>query len=70
MIIRPRVKHRGKVREGKGFSRAELKEVGLSTLEARKIGIPVDFRRKSCREENLRILKTVLEVHRKVKISK
>ncbi len=43
----------GHLRLGKGFSLAELRQVGLSPREARKLGIPVDKRRKTSYVENI-----------------
>ena len=51
----------GKQRCGKGFSREELKRAGLSLKEALKFGIPVDSRRKTAHEENVKTVKTFLE---------
>jgi len=47
-------------RFGKGFSREELKAVGLSFKEALKIGIPIDVRRRTARKENIDTLKNYL----------
>jgi large subunit ribosomal protein L13e len=51
----------GKQRRGKGFSREELKRAGLSLKEALRFGIPVDSRRKTVHEENVKAVKTFLE---------
>ncbi|MBS7634718.1 ribosomal protein L13e [Candidatus Bathyarchaeota archaeon] len=42
---------------GKGFSREELKVVGLSVKEALSLKIPVDIRRKTRHDENIEALK-------------
>ena len=52
MIFRPDT-----VREGRGFSVAEVQAAGLNPGEAEILGIPVDLRRKSTHEENVEILK-------------
>jgi len=52
MVFRPNT-----VREGRGFSLAEIQAVGLNAGEAQILGIPVDLRRKSTHEENVEILK-------------
>jgi large subunit ribosomal protein L13e len=62
MAVKPRVfKKGGKQRHGKGFSREELKKSGLSLKEALKLGMPVDFRRRTVHEENVEVVKTFLE---------
>jgi len=61
MAAKPKVfKKGGKQRQGKGFSREELKRVGLSLKEALKFGIPVDSRRRTAHEENVEAVKTFL----------
>jgi large subunit ribosomal protein L13e len=52
MVFRPET-----VREGRGFSLAEVQAAGLNASEAKTLGIPVDLRRKSTHEENVEILK-------------
>jgi large subunit ribosomal protein L13e len=52
MVFRPET-----VREGRGFSLAEIQAAGLNAGEAEILGIPVDLRRKSSHEENVEILK-------------
>ncbi|MFQ6068831.1 MAG: ribosomal protein L13e [Candidatus Bathyarchaeia archaeon] len=52
------VKRKRKSRKGRGFSRDELMEVGLSFKEALKRGIPIDTRRRTKHKENIEILKS------------
>jgi large subunit ribosomal protein L13e len=62
MTIRSTVfKKGGKQRFGKGFSRGELKKAGLSLKEALKFRIPVDSRRRTVHEENVKAIKGFLE---------
>lgn len=57
-IARPRVlKAREKQRDGKGFSREELKKAGTNMTEALKLRIPLDPRRKTAHEENIEAVK-------------
>jgi large subunit ribosomal protein L13e len=60
-FISPIVESGKRVREGKGFSKAELDKVKLSVIKARSLGIPVDSRRKSSYDDNIEILKEFLE---------
>ena len=58
MEIQPIVHRKGcKKRKGRGFSRNELKEVGLSLGIALKMGIPVDKMRRTKHVENVEALR-------------
>jgi large subunit ribosomal protein L13e len=45
---------------GRGFSRGELREAGIDVKRALKLGVPVDSRRKTKHEENVKRLKQFL----------
>jgi large subunit ribosomal protein L13e len=45
------VRYNIKIREGRGFTLAELKEAGIGRKEARGVGIVVDHRRRNLSEE-------------------
>ena len=71
--ISPIVEKRGnRVREGKGFSKAELVAVGLTLGNARSRGIPSDPKRGSNHEENVEALKEYLKETKdlNIKVSK
>jgi len=51
----------GKSRVGKGFSREELKLVGLTAWSAQRIGLPVDLKRSSAYQENVEGLEEYLK---------
>jgi large subunit ribosomal protein L13e len=62
MAHKPKVfKKGGKQRCGKGFSREELKKAGINLKEAIKLGIPVDFRRRTIHNENVEVVKAFME---------
>lgn len=61
MQQQPKVQRKGKPRRGRGFSRAELREAGLDFRQTLKSGIPVDPRRKTKHESNIKILKQYLQ---------
>lgn len=67
MAIKAIVYRKNKKRFGKGFSREELKAVGLSVKQALTLGIPVDVRRKTRHEENIKSLKSYLNQMRENK---
>ena len=47
----------GKSKEGRGFSKEELRKVALDFKKALKLGIPVDSKRRTVHEENVEALK-------------
>ena len=49
------------VRRGRGFSIGELRAVGLDIPSARKLGIPVDKRRRSVHQWNIERLKSLIQ---------
>ncbi|OYT64617.1 50S ribosomal protein L13e [Candidatus Bathyarchaeota archaeon ex4484_205] len=49
------------VRKGRGFSRNELKEAGLTVAEAKRLGLRVDPRRRSTHPENVKMLKQFMK---------
>jgi len=56
--IKPTIKKPdGKTKTGRGFSPNELAKAGITILQAKQLGIPVDFRRKSVHESNIESLK-------------
>ncbi len=61
-IVRRKLKN-GRIiaRQGRGFSLNELKAAGIPVGIAKKLEIPVDKRRRSCREENIKMLKEFLK---------
>jgi len=54
-------KRNGKKAESRGFSLTELKNAGLTKQDAKKIGIPLDVKRKSVHDENVEHLKAHAE---------
>jgi ribosomal protein L13E len=65
--IKPQIlKPDGKQRVGRGFSREELKKAGLNLQEARRIQLPVDFRRHTAHDANVKAVKAYA-AHEKAK---
>lgn len=48
---------RNRWRTGRGFSLAELQQAGLTLGDAKRLGVPIDRRRRSCWPENVEALK-------------
>ena len=51
----------GKKSTSRGFSLTELKTACLTKEDAKKIGIPLDYKRKSSHDENVETLKAHTE---------
>jgi ribosomal protein L13E len=54
-------KQNGKQSVGKGFSPTELEKAGVDKQQARRIGLPVDIKRKSAHDENVETIKAQAE---------
>jgi large subunit ribosomal protein L13e len=50
---------KGKKKKGKGFSLNEIRLAGLTLIEAKKLGIRIDKRRKTVWQENVMKLKSL-----------
>ncbi|MHA2023309.1 MAG: ribosomal protein L13e, partial [Candidatus Thorarchaeota archaeon] len=63
IIAEPTVKtpKTSRPRRGRGFSREETSQAGLTIQDARKMGLIVDLRRKSCYPENIEALKQYMK---------
>jgi large subunit ribosomal protein L13e len=60
MVFSPSKKYSPrKKREGRGFSLLELEVAGINIENARKLGIRIDKRRRSCHQENIELLKNI-----------
>lgn len=56
--IKPTItKQNGKQKLGKGFSPDEIKQAGISRQKAKQMGLPVDKKRKSIHDDNVKSLK-------------
>ncbi len=51
----------GKPRRGRGFTRKELENAGLTVEDARNMGLIVDLRRRTTYEQNVEILKEYIQ---------
>lgn len=60
-VKKPLVKTKRRMRKAKGFSLGELKEAGLTELQARRLKIPVDPRRKTVHPQNVASLRDASE---------
>ena len=71
-FITPIVESGDRVREGKGFSKAELAAVDLTLGRAKSLGIPVDPKRGSSHDENIEALQEFMKEaeNLEIKVSK
>ncbi|CAE6425133.1 unnamed protein product [Rhizoctonia solani] len=60
----PTVRYNRKIREGRGFTFAELKEAGVGRKEALGLGIVVDHRRRNLSEEGKKLNVERLKAYR------
>jgi large subunit ribosomal protein L13e len=51
----PTIRYNTKVREGRGFTLAELKQAGIARKQAKGLGVVVDHRRKQRSEESEKV---------------
>ena len=57
--IKPQIiRANGKQRMGRGFSREELEKAGINLQEARAIELPIDMRRRTSHDGNVKAIKT------------
>ncbi len=54
-------KKSGEMRGGRGFSREELKQAGISLNQALRLRLPVDLRRRSVHHDNVEFVKQRLQ---------
>ncbi|MEM2081811.1 MAG: ribosomal protein L13e [Candidatus Bathyarchaeia archaeon] len=60
--VKPQIlKPDGRQRSGRGFSIEELKKAGVDVAEAKRMEVPVDKRRKTAHEQNVKLLKAYVE---------
>lgn len=60
-IVKRRLDGVKKVREGRGYSLVELREVGLDGFKALQKGIPFDRFRRTKHEENVQRLSSIFK---------
>jgi len=61
MEIKAVVRRKNRNREGRGFSRSELKEAGIDLERALKLRIPTDLRRRTKHTNNIEVLRRYME---------
>ncbi len=66
----PKVFTSGKMRVARGFSTEELKKAKFDIRVAKRLGLKLDFRRKTAYEDNIRLLKERLAQEKTKKVEK
>jgi hypothetical protein len=46
---------------GRGFSRNELKQAGSNMTQALKLGLPIDYKRKTVHDQNVQVVRCFLK---------
>jgi ribosomal protein L13E len=66
----PKVFSSGKMRGARGFSTEELKKAKFDIRVAKRLGLKLDYRRKTAYEDNIRLLKERLAQEKTKKVEK
>ena len=66
----PKVFSSGKMRAARGFSTEELKKAKFDIRVAKRLGLSVDYRRKTAYEDNIILLKERLAQEKTKKVEK
>jgi ribosomal protein L13E len=66
----PKVFSSGKMRAARGFSTEELKKAKFDIRVAKRLGLKLDYRRKTAYEENIKLLKEKLAQEKTKKVEK
>ena len=66
----PKVFTSGKMRVARGFSTEELKKAKFDIRVAKRLGLKLDFRRKTAYEDNIKLLKERLAQEKTKKVEK
>lgn len=65
--MRPNIVLYGHVRQGRGFSTQEIEKAGLNWMQAKLLQVPIDKRRETVHEENVKVLQYLkTEAHQTV----
>jgi ribosomal protein L13E len=68
--MEPKVFSSGKIRRARGFSTEELKKAKFDIRVAKRLGLKMDYRRKTAYEENVNLLKERLAKEKTKKVEK